>query len=337
MSQTRRFACLAGLMAALLAGTAVEAAERTLRFSHTDTAVGSRQKAAELFAAKVAEYSGGTLKVDVFHSGQLANDPKAIEQLTLGGIDFTVSGTGSYATYEKLLNLTALPFLVDGYDQGWKWYDTSTWLQAQFDKLPAKGIRMLATWEAGFRSFTTTMPLATPADAKGRKMRVFPNDMVRWIMESIGFNPVVMPVTEVYLAIQQGTVIGQENPVDTIYSQRFYEVAPYITLTQHIYSPIPLAVSEITWQSLSAEEQAAVGKAATESAAYIRDEVKAQQAAQLEEMQGKGAKVSIPELGPFKTAVEPVYAKAREVYGAEVDTVLAEAEAIRKAMPAAAN
>lgn len=337
MAQRYRLACTAALLGLLLGTAAVDAAERTLRFSHTDTSVGARQRAAELFAAKVGEYSGGTLKVDVFHSGQLANDPKAIEQLTLGGIDFTVSGTGSYATYEKLLNLTALPFLVDGYDQGWAWYDSSAWLQTQFDKLPAKGIRMLATWEAGFRSFTTTMPLASPADAAGAKMRVFPNDMIRWIMESIGFNPVVMPVTEVYLAIQQGTVIGQENPVDTIYSQRFYEVAPYITLTQHVYSPIPLAVSEITWASLSADEQAAVRKAAGEAATFIRTEVQARQAAQLDEMAGKGAKVSTPDLGPFRAAVEPVYARAREVYGSEVDTVLAEAGAIRKAMPTAAD
>jgi hypothetical protein len=83
-------------------------------------------------------------------------------------------------------------------------------------------LSVLATWEAGFRRFTTKEPLVSPADAKGKKMRVFPNDMTCWIVESIGFAPVVLPVTEVYLAIQQGIVIGQENPTDTIYSLRFY-------------------------------------------------------------------------------------------------------------------
>ncbi|MBL8670020.1 MAG: TRAP transporter substrate-binding protein [Alphaproteobacteria bacterium] len=329
----QRLAASVGAIA--IAGTlAVQAqAQTVLRFSHTDTATGARQKAAELFAKQVEEGTQGRYKVQVFHSGQLANDPKAIEQLQLGGVDFTVSGTGSYAPHVKTLNLTALPYLVDGYAQGWKLYDESKWLQAQFDLLPAKGLRILATWEAGFRSFTTKEPLGSPADAKGKKMRVFPNDMIRWIMESIGFTPVVLPVTEVYLAIQQGTVIGQENPIDTINSLRFYEVAPYITLTQHVYSPIPLAVSERTWQKLSQADQAAIVRAAQAAAKFSREEVRANDQRLLDEMTAKGAKVSRPDIAAFRKAASSVYEKARGTYGADVDAILADTEAVRKALP----
>jgi TRAP-type C4-dicarboxylate transport system substrate-binding protein len=178
------------------------------------------------------------------------------------------------------------------------------------------------------------MPLNSPEDAKGKKMRIYPNDMIRWIMEAIGFSPIVLPVTEVYLAIQQGTVIGQENPVDTIYSLRFYEVAPYITLTNHVYSPIPMTISEITWKKFSDADKAAVKKAADEAAAFSRNEVKNAEAKQLKEMEGKGAKISRPNIEPFRAAVQPVYAKAKEAYGQEVDQLLAEAQAIRKALPA---
>lgn len=334
MTTKRQFAAIlgAGLLSALCASTAL--AQTTLRFSHTDTPVGSRQKAAELFAQKVEEYSKGKLKVQVFHSGQLANDPKAVEQLQLGGIDFTVTATGTYATQNKALNLAGLPFLVDTYEQGWKLYDESPYLKAQFDELPKKGIRILSTWEAGFRSFTTKEPLASPADAKGKKMRVFPNDMIRWIMESIGFSPIVLPVTEVYLAIQQGTVIGQENPTDTIYSLRFYEVAPNITLTRHVYSPLPLAIAEATWQRLSAEDRDAVSKAAKESSALSRQLVRGDEERQLAEMTAKGAKVAKPAIGPFRDAVQPVYQKAKDAFGAkDVDAMLASADAIRKALP----
>lgn len=317
-----------------LAGADQAVAQTVLKFSHTDTAVGSRQQAAEFFAKKVEEYSKGKLKVHVFHSGQLANDPKAVEQLQLGGIDVTVSGTLTYATHNKNLNLTGMPFMLDTYEQGWKFYDESKWLAGEFKQLEAKGIRILATWEAGFRSFTTKEPLNSPDDAKGKKMRVFPNDMIRWIMEAIGFSPVVMPVTEVYLAIQQGTVIGQENPTDTIYSLRFYEVAPHITLTRHVYSPLPLAVAESTWRRLSADEQAAVAKAATESAALSRKLVRESEEKQLSEMTAKGAKVNKPNVEPFRKAVESVYEKARGVYGKEaVDAALANAAEIRKALP----
>lgn len=310
-------------------------AQEVLRFSHTDNPGGSRQAAAEVFAEKVAEYTDGRYQVRIFPAGQLANDPKAIEQLILGGVDFTVSATGSYATHLPSLNLTAMPFLVDTYEQGWELYDNSDWLQGEFDKLPEVGFRVLATWEAGFRSFTTDAPLTSPTDAESMKMRVYPNDMIRWSMEAIGFQTVVMPITDVYLAIQQGTVNGQENPVDTINSLRFYEVAPHITLTRHVYSPLPLTVSEATWQKFSPEDQEAVLQAAAEAAAFSRDLVKNSVDAQIAEMEEAGAMVTTPEIGPFRDAVATVYDEARAVYGAEeVDQILADAAAIREAMPA---
>lgn len=326
-----KFATATAMLAAM---GAAASAQTVLKFSHTDNPGGSRQAAAEVFAEKVAELTEGRYEVRIFPSGQLANDPKAIEQLQLGGVDFTVSATGSYASHLPSLNLTAMPFLVDSYEQGWDLYDNSEWLNGEFAKLPEKGFRVLATWEAGFRSFTTKEPLASPADAEGEKMRVFPNDMIRWTMEAIGFQTVVMPITDVYLAIQQGTVSGQENPVDTIKSLRFYEVAPNITLTRHVYSPLPLTIAEKTWQSFSEADQAAVMKAAAESAAFSRDLVKNSVDSQLAEMEAEGATVVVPEIGPFREAVASVYGKARDVYGAaEVDKILADAEAIRTAIP----
>jgi tripartite ATP-independent transporter DctP family solute receptor len=337
MGLDRRFVLAGGasLIAAPFVSRAEAQAGQTLRLSHTDTPVGSRQQAAELFARKVAEYTGGAFNVQVFHSGQVANDPKAIEQLQLGGLDFTISATGSYAPHVRGLNLTAMPFLVDSYEQGWKLYDESKALKSHMDQLPAKGLRVLSTWEAGFRSFTTKEPLNSPADAKGKRMRVFPNDMIRWIMESIGFVPVVLPVTEVYLAIQQGTVIGQENPTDTIFSLRFYEVAPHLTLTRHVYSPLPMTISEITWKRLDAKAQEAITRAAADASAHSRQIVRADEDKQLAEMTAKGAKVARPTIAPFREAVKPVYDRAREAFGAAaVDSMLADCEAIRRSLPA---
>ncbi|MEO5881222.1 MAG: TRAP transporter substrate-binding protein [Caldimonas sp.] len=320
--------------AAALTFSATTAAQTVLKFSHTDQPAGLRQKAAELFAQKVDQYTQGRYKVQVFPAGQLANDPKAVEQLQLGGVDFTVTGTGTYATHIPTLNLTALPYLVESYEQGWKLYDESKWMQAQFDKGPAKGFRFLSNFEAGFRSMTTKEPLATPADAKGKKLRTFPNEMMRWSLESIGFTLQIMPLPEVYLAIQQGVVSGQENPIDTIYANKFFEVAPYVTLTKHVYSPIPLTVSEKTWQKFSPADREAITKAAKEAAEFSRKEVRAAEDAQLADMQTKGAKIGRPNLEPFRQAVQPAYAKAKEKYGAEVDAILADADVVRKAMPA---
>jgi TRAP-type transport system periplasmic protein len=309
---------------ALYAAAPAQAQSQALKLNHTDTPSGARHKAAELFARKFAEYSGGRYRVLVFHSGQLGNDPQSIAQVAKGELDFTVSATGSFASLVPSLNLTALPYLVNGYEHGWRVYDESPWMARQFAQLPVKGMRVVATWEAGFRSFTTKTPLVSPADAKGKKIRIFNNEMLRWIMQGIGYEPVVLPVTEVYLALQQGRVDGQENPIDTIQALRFYEVAPNITLTQHVYSPLPFVVSEALWQKLSVADRAAMERAAREAAKFSREQVRDNDKRQLEEMKAAGAVISTPDLAPFRQAVEPVYEQARQKYGAEVDALVAD-------------
>ncbi|MDM7948692.1 TRAP transporter substrate-binding protein [Hydrogenophaga sp.] len=317
-------------LTALLTWSLPAAAQTVLKFSHTDQQSGARQAAAQVFAKKVEELTQGRYKVNVFCCSQLGNDPKNIEQLALGGIDFTVSATGSYASQLPSLNLTMMPFMVDSYAQGWKLYDESKWIQDQFAKAPEKGFRFLATWEAGFRSMTTKEPLMSPDDAKGKKLRTFPNEMMRWTLEAMGFNIQIMPLPEVYLAIQQGAVAGQENPVDTIYSNKFYEVAPNVTLTNHVYSPIPLAISEKTWQKLSPVDQKAVSEAARVAATFSRELISGNDAKLLKEMEAKGAKVNAkPNVAAFRTAVQPVYGKAREKFGADVDALLKDAEMVR--------
>jgi TRAP-type transport system periplasmic protein len=319
--------------AALLALVSSVNAQTILKFSHTDQQQGARQAAAQVFAKKVEEYTQGRYKVQVFCCSQLGNDPKNIEQLGLGGIDFTVSSTGSYASQLPTLNLTMMPFIIDSYAQGWKFYDESKWLKAQFEKAPAKGFRFLATWEAGFRSMTTRDPLNSPDDAKGKKLRTFPNEMMRWQLEAMGFGIQIMPLPEVYLAIQQGAVSGQENPIDTIASNKFYEVAPYVTLTNHVYSPTPLTISEKTWQRLSPADQQAVTRAAQEVAPFQRNLIKDNDEKLLADMAAKGAKINRkPNTEAFRKSVDSVYAKAREKYGADVDLVLSEAAAVRKAV-----
>lgn len=319
----------AGVLGAPLVARAQTA--RTLRFSHTDTSVGARQQAALMFADAVDKGTAGRVKVQVFHSGQLANDAKSLEQLQLGGLDLAVTGTVTFTPHQKPLSLVALPYLAETYEQGWRLYDTSAFIKAQKEALVGKGLRVIGDWEAGFRSFTTNFPIGSPADVKGKKLRIAPVEMMRWITEAQGWSPIIMPVTEVYLAIQQNTVSGQENPVDTIYSQRFYEVAKHITLSQHVYSPLWLAISERSWKALAPADQEAVAKAAKTAGDWTRQEVRANDEKLLAEMTAKGAQVSRPDLAAWRKASESAYDRARKEYGAEaVDQILKEAEAIRK-------
>jgi tripartite ATP-independent transporter DctP family solute receptor len=306
---------------------------KVLRFSHTDTSVGARQQAAEMFAAAVEKYTEGHYKVQVYHSGQLANDAKSLDQLQIGGLDFAVTGVVTFTPHVKDLSLVALPYLAQNYEQGWKLYDSSPFIAKQAAQLPAKGMRQIGNWEAGFRSFTTNFPLNSPADAKGKKLRIAPVEMIRWIMESIGFSPVVMPVTEVYLAIQQNTVSGQENPIDTIYSQRFYEVAKFVTLSQHVYSPLWLAMAERSFKGMSAADQEGVMKAAKEAGDWNRREVRANDDKLLAEMTTKGATIVKPDLAAWSKATEGANERARKEFGAAaVDQMIREAADIRQSM-----
>lgn len=298
-----------------------------LTLSHTDSGLGARHKAAEFFAARVARYTGSAVSVQVMHSGKLGNDPQALEKLSKGEIDFTLMASGVFASHVPQLEMAGLPYLVQTYEQGWRLYDRSVWLQKQFEALVPKGIRFLATWEAGFRSFTTNKPFPSPNSIKGGKVRIYANAIISSTMKGLGLEPIVMPVTEAYDAIADERVNGQENPVDTIYSLRFYEVASHVTLTRHIYSPLPFVMSEASWSKLSVDCKEAVLKAAREASAFSRRMVRNLEDFQVNEMRIKGANIVEPDATVWKASVQPVYAEARQRFGAELDALLNDASA----------
>ena len=302
-----------GLMAALviLGAGAVEAGT-TLRLGHTDPPDGLRHKAATLFADKVKEYTQGRYGVDVHHSSTLGDDPKLLEQVKLGAIDFAVTGVGIYSNQIPELGLLALPYLVENYEQGWQLFDTSPWVKEWFGKLQTKNIRYLAMWEAGFRQVTAKRPVRTPEDVKGMKIRISKNQMYVWIWSALGANPTVMALGETYISLQQGVVDAQENPIPTIHVHKFYEVAKNISLTNHIYAPIPLSVTEKRWQGFSPADQAAIQKAALETSAWHRKAVVGEDDQMLAEMKTKGATVITPDIPAFAKATRPVYDKAAE-------------------------
>ncbi len=321
------------LLAMLAAGGAAQAAT-TLRLGHTDPPEGLRQKASLLFADKVKEYTQGRYTVDVHHSSTLGDDPKLLEQVKLGAIDFAVTGVGIYSNQVPELGLLALPYLVESYEQGWQLFDTSPWVKEWFAKLQEKNIRYLAMWEAGFRQVTAKKPVRTPEDVKGMKMRISKNQMYVWIWSTLGANPTAMALGETYISLQQGVVDAQENPIPTIHVHKFYEVAKYISLTNHIYAPIPLSITEKRWQAFSPADREAVQRAALEASAWHRKAVVNEDDKMLEEMKAKGATVIQPDVPAFGRAVRPVYDKAAAEYPkANLQSLLKETEALKAKYP----
>lgn len=322
------------MLVAVLAVGGVAQAATTLRLGHTDPPDGLRQQASLLFADKIKEYTQGRYTVDVYPSSTLGDDPKLLEQVKLGAIDFAVTGVGIYSNQVPELGLLALPYLVESYEQGWQLFDTSPWVKEWFAKLQTKSIRYLAMWEAGFREVTAKRPVRTPEDVKGMKIRLSKNQMYFWIWETLGANPTPMALGEVYLGLQQGVVDAQENPIPTIYVNKFYEVAKYISLTNHIYAPIPLCISERRWQSLSPADQAAVMKAAHEVSAWDRKAVVDDEDKMLADMKAKGATIIKPDVSAFAKATRPVYDKVAAKFPKDlVQSLLEQTEAIKVRYP----
>ena len=320
--------------AIVMLGSVSAGAATTLRLGHTDPADGDRHKAALLFADKVKEYTQGRYAVDVHHSGTLGDDPKLLEQVKLGAIDMAISGIAIYGNQVPELGLLALPYLVESYEQGWALYDTSPWVKEWLGKLQTKNMRALSVLEAGFRQLTANKPVRIPADVKGMKIRIAKNQVYLWLWQSLGANPTVMSQGETYISLQQGVVDAQENPISTIHVQKFYEVAKNISLTNHIYAPIPLSISEKRWQTLSAADQSAFLKAAQEVSVWHRKAVVDDNDRLLSDMKAKGATVIKPDVPAFGKATRSVYDKAGEQYSkAVLQALLKDADAVKAKYP----
>jgi len=181
---------------------------------------------------------------------------------------------------------------------------------------------------------TAKRPVRTPEDVKGMKIRISKNQMYLWIWSTLGANPTVVALGETYISLQQGVVDAQENPIPTIHVQKFYEVAKQISLTNHIYAPIPLSIGEKRWQSLSSADQAAVMKAAQEASTWHRKAVVDEEDTMLAEMKAKGATVIKPDVPAFSKATRPVYDKAAANFPKEVlQSLLKETEAVKARYP----
>ena len=170
---------------------------------------------------------------------------------------------------------------------------------------------------------------------KGLKIRVVQSEMSMNILQALGASAVPMSYSELYQAMQQKVVDGQENPIMNICASKFYEVQKYMSLTKHQYSTLPLIIAEMTWKKLNANHQNAIQKAAIEAAPYYRKLVVASEADQRKIMEQAGMKVNdVPDLTPFRKAVEVVYAGAKDKWGADkVTELLAEVEKIKKMYP----
>lgn len=326
--------CLGMILA--VPGT-VSAKKLTLRFAHSESTTNIRHAAVLFYADRVKELSGGEIEIQIFPSGQMGTHTQCQEMVSTGALDFypTTAGLVSVFDPNRTQELIELPYLFDNYSQAYAFMDTD-FVSKIYEPLQQKGIYYLATWDNGFRHLTNNKrPVYTPADMKGLKVRVVKSEMSIKILSALGANAVPMAYSELYTALGSGVVDGQENPFMNIYASKFYEVQKYMSVTKHQYSTLPIIFSMQRWESLNDNQRAILKQAALEAATFMRKRVGANEDQQRKAMEEAGMKINdVPDLKPFRQAVQPVYSWAREKWGADrVDEVLKKVEEIRAKYP----
>jgi tripartite ATP-independent transporter DctP family solute receptor len=284
------------LITALLTASAViyatsASAQTTLRFAHTQPTSDTHHLAAERFAERVAELTDGQITIAIHPAGELGNDPGILEGVRLGTIDIGQTGNPFYTRFAPKLNVLDLPYLFESYDHVYRVVDGEVGeeLLAELEQNRMKG---LAFWEIGFRKITnSTRAIREPADLQGLNIRTTPNPAHVQAFGIWGASPTPMAFTEVYLALETGTVDGQENPLNIIRSNRFQEVQSHMSMTDHAYTVSIVSMNLARFNSLPEEHQEALLTAAREAATFQRQANRDQDDEALEDIRSAGVEV----------------------------------------------
>ncbi len=316
----RRFAFIACL-ATLFAWAPAQAQE--LKFATQNPKGHPLVMGMEKFAEIVAAKSGGKLKLKLFPGGVLGGDQANVSALQGGTLEMVVLNSGILASQVREFGVYDFPFMFADPKEA----------DAVVDE--AKGIVGLAYWELGFRDITSSRrPINKVDDIAGLKLRVIPNAInVDWV-KALGANPTPLPFPELYAALDQKAIDGQENPPTVISANKFYEVQKHIVLSHHQYNPQSLIFSKKIWDTLGSAEKKILGDAAVEAAKYQRQVSRDAAGTALDNLKKNGMQVtelSAAELAKFRGAMKPVIAKHSEIVGAETVAALqAELAKIRK-------
>ena len=292
-------------------------AEIKLRFSHYVDESHPIHKGANMFAEAVKKRTNGEVIITVFPANTLGSPPEQLEQVKLGALDMSLNTQGQTEYYVKASATAQIPFLFSDYDHAHRTLDgpAAAWLNPLFEKA---GIIPLANWEWGFRNISNNVrPINSPDDVKGLKIRVPPEFHLQTLFEALGAVVTKIAWPELYMALAQHVVDGQENPLSAIYYQKFYEVQKYVALTRHTYSCSMVLMSAKSWKKLTTPQQKIVKEEAKRAGDFVRKTLNNEETDLVAKMEAAGVKITQPDPAPFREAAKAAYDKIFERYGQE--------------------
>mgnify|MGYP000176578444 CR=1 FL=1 len=274
--------------------------------------------ALEGFAKDVLEATDGNVEIQVFPSSQLGGERDMAEGLKLGTIEMGLFGTGALQSLDKRLIVEELPYAWTVRENAYEALDGELG-EALNEILKEHSIIGISYWESGYRHITNSVrPINSLSDLKGLKLRVPEAEMRIDTFKELGALPTPLAFSEVFTALQQRTVDGQENPLATIAASKFYEVQDYLTLSGHIWGSALLAVSESTWNSLPQEYKEIIIEKANIWKEKEREMIRKGEEELIEELKEAGMQVTKPDVEEFKKAVEPIWIKYEDVLGKDL-------------------
>ncbi len=277
-----------------------------LKFGHVGSPGSLFARSAEEFAQRANARLGGRAKVVVYGASQIGDDTELMQKIKLGTVDLSLPST-VMSTLVAEFGLFEMPYIVKDRDHMKRIEADLVW--PKLAPLAEKaGYKILAVWENGFRHVTNNeRPIALPEDLKGLRLRV---PKGRWrvkMFEDYGAAPTAMGLSEVYPALQSGSIDGQENPLIQIYAARFHEVQKFLSLTGHVYTPAYLVVSPRKWDALPKDVRDVLQEVARDMQTFVYETAAREDVASLEKIKAAGLKVNAANRQAFLDASKPVY------------------------------
>jgi len=313
---------LLGLIAAALTFSAAAQQPIVIKFSHVVAVDTPKGKASEFFAKRAAELTKNKVKVEVYANSALYKDKEEMEALQLGAVQMLAPSLAKFGPLGvKEFEAFDFPYIFDDTADLHKITQGAIGA-AILAKLEPKGIKGLAFWDNGFKSFSANTPIKTPADLKGKKLRIQSSKVLEEQVRSVGGLPQVMAFSEVYQALQTGVVDGTENPISNFETQKMHEVQKHLSLTNHGYLGYAVIVNKKFWEGLPADVRGQLEQAMKEATAYANNIAQEENDSALEKVR-KSGKTTIytptkEERMAFKKAMAPTHSKMADRVGKEL-------------------
>jgi C4-dicarboxylate-binding protein DctP len=278
----------AAMAAALSVGAAYAQQPIVIKFSHVVAENTPKGKGALKFKELAEARTKGRVKVEVYPNSQLFKDGEEMQMLQLGNVQMLAPSVSKFGPLGvRAFEVFDLPFIFDD-EKDLHNVTQGRIGQQLFKMLESKGIIGLAYWDNGFKQMSSNKPLRTPADFRGQKIRIQSSKVLDGQMRALGATPQVMAFSEVYQALQTGVVDGQENTWSNIYTQKFYEVQKYITVSNHGVIEYAVIVNKKFWDGLPADIRATLDGAMKDATKYANDIAKQENDEALEKIKASG-------------------------------------------------